>query len=772
MQPVPPIQEIEPGDVLHHARSGYAVVEEVRPMHRPPELMLRWEATSAAGPDRVTARAVEHPDWAFCVPTGFLARSVREREALRAMVATEPVAAMRLLLDELDQPLHRDEVRRWLADRELVHASLFDLWWSALSARLPDASVHLDGDRIRFVPLDSAPDDVQRFLDAPPRRRFAMLSKLDLETLDRALDAALDAGDGAAVMLLLRTNLPLTGARAESAIDLGLTRHPQLGSMLIERALPAAIQRALDLLAASDAETGPVSSALATLPPRRRAPVVLDLLERGLAQNLPSIAISRLAQHLPGGRSQGLYALRREHGKRWLDQVARKRWPRAMRWIENQTASTTLDRPPVAQDHLLERLGPIDPERLLGLSVALARALAERHANGQSGGIPGARLAPDGHIVLGPPEDTRRGELGSSEDVRQAMRLLLERVIGTLPRSPELDDQDLLAHIAALVPDLSPDWLAVATRALHPDPAARIPNPLALWTELEIARATDRVRRSTGERNRARLDVGHDTHIGLLKSRLGQVNQDAVFWDCRDDLALLVLADGISVSTAGSGNLASAIAVQEFAKRWHWDFKRLRSAPEPELTRFLVDALAGANTAVCNGALRLAGGDLSRHIPMGTTVVAALFRRGRAWLASVGDSRIYLVGRSGASQLTGDQNVRGAWLKSWQQGKPMDLPSEGPALVGYCGHFDEEGRPEAIPPQLRGVDLLPGEVLALCTDGVTDYVADTASAVAERIAQAASIEDLDAACRYLTDLANAGGGGDNISSILARCREE
>ena len=46
---------------------------------------------------------------------------------------------------------------------------------------------------------------------------------------------------------------------------------------------------------------------------------------------------------------------------------------------------------------------------------------------------------------------------------------------------------------------------------------------------------------------------------------MGQTNQDAVFWQTEGAMSLLIVADGISVSTAGSGNLASAILVQVIA---------------------------------------------------------------------------------------------------------------------------------------------------------------------------------------------------------------
>ena len=68
----------------------------------------------------------------------------------------------------------------------------------------------------------------------------------------------------------------------------------------------------------------------------------------------------------------------------------------------------------------------------------------------------------------------------------------------------------------------------------------------------------------------------------------------------------------------------------------------------------------------------MAGGDLTRHIPMGTTAVVAIVRGDRVHIVSLGDSRAYLVGATGAALLTADQNLRGEWLRSWQNNQPFD----------------------------------------------------------------------------------------------------
>ncbi|NOY24257.1 MAG: serine/threonine-protein phosphatase [Oligoflexia bacterium] len=292
---------------------------------------------------------------------------------------------------------------------------------------------------------------------------------------------------------------------------------------------------------------------------------------------------------------------------------------------------------------------------------------------------------------------------------------------------------------------------------------------LALWLELERAHATAKLREAAPPRTNLALDLGHDTHIGAIKSRLGQTNQDALFFHQHGPLTLLLVADGISISTAGSGNLASALLVQAVAARWEAQADSLINAEDARIFEFQRRALEDGNTAVCQAAYSLADGDLDNCIPMGTTAVMATIRGGVAYLSSVGDSRIYLIGRDGCALLTSDGNLRGDWILAWQGGHPITMDQDGAALTSYVGHFDEAGQPAALPPAQRAVSLLPGEHLLLCTDGLTDFAApdpgELCALIEDTLDSAISVGQ---ACRELVAAANAGGGGDNITVMLAR----
>lgn len=407
---------------------------------------------------------------------------------------------------------------------------------------------------------------------------------------------------------------------------------------------------------------------------------------------------------------------------------------------------------------------PLSGDALFELGLELARPLAERHAAGQAGGIRGARRDADGVVHLAPPDD----QSSPPDDVRAVIRLLAEAAIHRLPPTPEVTDEQLLAHLSLIADDVPPDLLAVFTEGLAPDPLLRPPDAVALWHRFANARATHAVREQAPLPFVSEWSIAHDTHIGLYKSRLGQVNQDALFYQIDRRITFMVVADGISISTAGSGNLASALLVQVAAAMWEQRKDSLQNATLDQLDEFLVETMALANDTICEGAIRIAGGKLGQHIPMGTTAVAALARGTQVHLASLGDSRIYLSTRNGIALLSGDQNLRGEWLRSWQGDAPIALNGEGQALVGYLGHFNAQAEPEALRPSLRRLRMLPNEALLLCSDGLNDYAADSHAEMATLIAEALRHEDLGAGARALVEHANVGGGGDNVTVLLAR----
>lgn len=764
------LSPLEPGDVVHHVDHGFAVVDDVVPARK--RATLDWLSPEGDAPSRLSLDQVGQT-FRLCTPWGFLARSVRVPAGLRAFTRDEPLTALRLLLEDLGEPLGKEQVEEWLRARDLLDEDEFDAWWERAIAELPEHprfELTEDG-RARYRSEDdleavlSGPVDTaaRTFLAQSPAGRFRMFRQGTPEFLEAVLDAAVRKRDIAAILLALRGRQGVPERHAERLTELALTGDPWLSAALVIRR-HAPMERALARAAAEPSERPLLRKTFAALSRSQRIPTVVRLVERALSGEGGEEAATYLVDEMMGGPGVILHAIEQGGvGGQPVGAVARA-WPAAHRWLRDHVSETTVERPSAPSAPLLSDQRPLPIGRIWELSTALARALAHRHALGQAGGIRSARVGPDGQIRLGRAEANL-----PADDCREAMRTITELLVGSMPRGARVQDDELLAHIRRLAPGTPPEWLAVATRSFAADPAMRPRNGLDLWEQLAQARAICEVRDQAPRRRNARLEVAHDTHIGLFKSRLGQINQDAIFFHVDEDMALLIVADGISVSTAGSGNLASALLVQSLVESWEEQHDRLVGADDIAIERWLIEALARANQTVCKAALQLAGGDLQRHVPMGTTAVVVVCRGAHLHIAQLGDSRAYLVSAAGAAQLTADQNLLDEWLRSWQEGAPIEMHADGHALTGYVGHFDEEGRARPVPPSIFQLTLLPDETLLLCSDGLTDYAASSAADLASIIERAAKTDELGRACRSLTDEANAGGGGDNISVILARC---
>src|SRR5438093_99664 len=186
---------------------------------------------------------------------------------------------------------------------------------------------------------------------------------------------------------------------------------------------------------------------------------------------------------------------------------------------------------------------------------------------------------------------------------------------------------------------------------------------------------------------------------------------------------LLAVADGVG-GVAG-GEVASAVAVNALAARFFATVAR----------RGRAEALAAAMREA-NDAVLAATGTADQH-GAASTLVAAAIGANDAAVGNLGDSRAYLVRDRAVRRLTADHSG--------------DAPNSITRFVGD---------PRGVQPDVFVEELLPGDRLVLCSDGLTRYVSD------EEIAAQVSEASLDRAAGTLVDLANARGGEDNVTVVL------
>lgn len=420
----------------------------------------------------------------------------------------------------------------------------------------------------------------------------------------------------------------------------------------------------------------------------------------------------------------------------------------------------------------LPAAGTVGAGAAFDFAVRLARALAELHARGEVAIHARERVGLGvGEVRLG--SEPGRSRFARRDDVRWAMRLVLEQVVGALPSTEDLAEADLVAIVAELAPALAPELLGVIQRSLALDPDLRYADGTALLHALRLAEVTAATRAAAPFDAEATWSAGFHTHIGSLKSLQGQTNQDSFVLLGEPKLAVAAVADGISIANAGTGDQASALLSRTLRQYWQEQGGALREASANKVHTFLQEALRRANRAICEGAQRAAEGDFSRAIPMGTTALVAAVRGNRVHLASLGDSRGYVVSPAGVWPLTSDQNAQALRLREHLAGQLVDWTEHRFSLTGYLGYFGIDGRPELPPVFTRTLTLLPGEWLVLCTDGFTDFAAAEDAAV-PAVLQASLAEARGSApgalamdyARRLVDAANRGGGGDNVTVLV------
>ena len=144
---------------------------------------------------------------------------------------------------------------------------------------------------------------------------------------------------------------------------------------------------------------------------------------------------------------------------------------------------------------------------------------------------------------------------------------------------------------------------------------------------------------------------------------------------------------------------------------------------------------------------------------MGATVVLCLIRGNQALFAHMGDSRAYLLREKHLERLTTDHSVVQLLIEAGKIA-PEEVATH-PAraqITRYIGMKDE-----ALP-ELRVINLVPGDCLLLCTDGLTNMLdSQTITKVL------CTHPDLESACHALVDAANEAGGKDNITVIVVNC---
>lgn len=217
-------------------------------------------------------------------------------------------------------------------------------------------------------------------------------------------------------------------------------------------------------------------------------------------------------------------------------------------------------------------------------------------------------------------------------------------------------------------------------------------------------------------------------------------NQDSFSNYFHPRFSLLLLADGMGGHQDGA--LASSLAVEACQAYI------LENQERRDYLQMLVEAVNRANTVVFE-----AGKHQDRLRRMGTTLCAALVHEDTIDYCHVGDSRIYLWQKGKLRRLTDDHSV------------VFDLVQEGAITEEEALHHPDRhtltralGTEVAVASDPASVQAQAGDILLLCSDGLTNMVED--AEISQILASGASMQAIS---QELIDRANAHGGTDNIT---------
>jgi len=211
---------------------------------------------------------------------------------------------------------------------------------------------------------------------------------------------------------------------------------------------------------------------------------------------------------------------------------------------------------------------------------------------------------------------------------------------------------------------------------------------------------------------------------------------------------LIAVCDGMG--GAAAGDVASEIAADTIARILQ------ERSPFPDRASAQDAMVAGINAV--NQAIRShAAGDPMRH-GMGTTLTAALATGPELLIGHVGDSRAYLRRGRALTQLTTDHSIVGQLVAAGRLQPDQARNYEHRNVLLQALGVQPRVGPELVVAQLRA-----GDVLLLCSDGLTGPLPDDVI-----LGLMLRYEDPVRCCRALTEAACAAGGPDNVTVAIAR----
>lgn len=250
------------------------------------------------------------------------------------------------------------------------------------------------------------------------------------------------------------------------------------------------------------------------------------------------------------------------------------------------------------------------------------------------------------------------------------------------------------------------------------------------------------------------IEFTSQTDVGMVRDH----NEDYI--RCDETVGVAVLADGMGGLNAGE--VASSMSVHllmdeltAYRKGTSLIEKEIgQGSNEPIEVQIVKHAIEKANNAVFH---------VSQTQPqcrgMGTTIVVSLFYEDKVAIGHIGDSRMYRFRDHRLEQLTKDHSFVQELID-----KGLCTPEEARTSKKKNVVTRAVGIAPDVKAEVHEHDVKVGDIFLMCSDGLTDLVTDYNIEASLRELN----NDLSEVAAHLIEVANASGGKDNISIILAR----
>ena len=229
------------------------------------------------------------------------------------------------------------------------------------------------------------------------------------------------------------------------------------------------------------------------------------------------------------------------------------------------------------------------------------------------------------------------------------------------------------------------------------------------------------------------------THVGKKR----ESNQDSLL--INEGLNLYAVADGMGGHKGGE--VASALAVKILESSIKGEIESKQFVPETALVTAFQKAASKVYEKSRENQMELAG--------MGTTLVSGLFRKNKAFLANVGDSRGYLFRTPHLWRITEDHSVVNEQLKRGLISEEQAFLLEDTNIITRSIGFVPDVEVDVFERELRSKDIF-----LFCSDGLSSMVSD------EKMSEILRNHPPEKLTEQLLQKALDAGGDDNVSIIV------